>query len=235
MPSPPPLHQCIEDMGNSVGCVRKPKEPGPGKGKDPHSVKKRRRFRRKKKGHSREEQDQGGSQKEMRVETEDIFNICTVGEAVKSPSGSLVEEGRVLQVREMLQGEVKRAILLDPMPVRGSPPAGTTVIARILDNPADRQQGTFGTVVDFDRAGKSRAILLPLKGELLGDAVSTGTSPGADTNSRFSSPLMQLVQHSQKAKPQSEAPVTQSWGPDLSSSGYCSDPSSQLAQVGLGS
>ncbi|XP_041438126.1 microtubule-actin cross-linking factor 1 isoform X6 [Xenopus laevis] len=232
MPTPSPLHRCTEIMGNSVSCVRKPKERRHGKGNEPHPGKKRRRFKRRSKGYKGEGQDTGDSEKESRLEPQDMVNVCErLASPGQFPSTVPAEEGQLLQVRETLHGEVRRALLLDPIPIAKSLPSGTTVIARIVENPAASQQRTLSTVVELDRTGNSRAILLPVKAEIMGDDLSLSISPGADSDFKLSSPIVQSVELLDKPNPGRNMSVTWSWGPDLSSSGYCSDPSTQPAKI----
>ncbi|XP_041440008.1 uncharacterized protein LOC121400626 [Xenopus laevis] len=233
MPAPLPLCRCTEIMGNSVSCVRKPKELRQGKGKESHPGKKRRRFKRRSKGHKGEGQDTGDSEKESRLEPQDMVNVCERFESPGQSPSKPAEEGQFLQVKETLHGEVRRALLLDPMPIAKSLSSGTTVIARIVENPAVSQQRTLSTVVELDRTGNSRAILLPVKAEMMGDDLSLTTSPGAASDFKLSSPIIQSVNVLDKSNPERIMLDTWSWGPDLSSSGYCSDPSSQPAKVGL--
>ncbi|XP_075460611.1 microtubule-actin cross-linking factor 1 isoform X5 [Ascaphus truei] len=241
-------------MGNSVSCVRKPKEPGRGKG--PHPSKRKRRFRPKKKdrGHGGEEEHQGGSQKEKSGEASKKFKAYEGGEDPRrtaSPQRNPAEEGRVLQVRETLHGELQRATLLctdhSPTSATGSQPEGTTVIAHILET---GRQNTVRTVVEFGVAGsgKRRAVLLPfnMRSEKLEDAAggaqSAGISSGTADSETISElvspcPLMQLMEAqefvslSDKAITEDVVPLSQSWGLDHSSSGYCSDPTSQPVQI----
>ncbi|XP_068124915.1 microtubule-actin cross-linking factor 1 isoform X5 [Hyperolius riggenbachi] len=224
MPGSSMLYKCTGDMGNSVSCVRKPKEPRRGTGKEPQSGKKKKHFRRKKKG-QREEQDETGPEKKESVEAQDACSNTNV--PIDDP-GSMhpvleEEEGRVLQVRETLHGIVHRAQLLTPLPTPESPPAGTMVIARIVDNPADCKQRSVSTLVEFDCAGNSRAVLLPVSDGALENAVGTRTVSTMEDGPRLS--------FQGKAVTPKAIPGTQSWGPDLPSSGYCSEPLSQAEQI----
>ncbi|XP_071992635.1 microtubule-actin cross-linking factor 1 isoform X17 [Engystomops pustulosus] len=212
-------------MGNSVSCVRKPKEKRPGKEKEPQSGKKKRRFRRKKKDEgAKGEQEQMDEKEEEREEAKDISNnVCASIKEPEGISGIPQEEGRVLQVRETFHGMVHRAQLLNPITIPESPPLGTTVIARIVDNPADKKQPSLSTMVAFDWAGNSRAILLPIKGDVLDKSVCYRTSSCEQTNLGLSPKANDTTERS--------VPVTLSWGPELSSSGYGSEPLSQLEQI----
>lgn len=221
------LYKCTGDMGNSVSCVRKPKEKRPGKEKEPQSGKRKRRFRRKKKDEgAKQEEEQMDLRDEEREEAKDVSNnTCASIEDPESTGSILKEEGRVLQVRETFHGMVHRAQLLNPRTAPESPPLGTTVIARIVDNPAEKKQPSCSTKVAFDLVGNSQAILLPIQDDDLEKSVSYRTSSCAETNLGLSSQA--------KDKTGRVVPVTLSWGPELSSSGYGSEPLSQLEQVGF--
>ncbi|KAM5180852.1 uncharacterized protein ACMZJ9_001420 [Mantella aurantiaca] len=221
MPALPMLYKCTGDMGNSVSCVRKPKEPRPGTGKEPQSGKKKRRFRRKKK-----DQDAFDPQMVENIETQDLFSntpapIYDAG-SIHTIHEDKDEGGRVLQVRETLHGIVHRAQLLTPLPTPESPPAGTTVIARIVDNPADHKQRSTSTMVEFDYAGNSRAVLIPVSEGSLENAFSIKS---AETDLR--------MPFQGKVKSPKAISSAQSWRPDLSSSGYCSEPLPHSEKVGF--
>ncbi|XP_056412553.1 microtubule-actin cross-linking factor 1 isoform X4 [Hyla sarda] len=213
------LYKCTGDMGNSVSCVRKPKEKRPGKEKEPQSGKKKRHFRRKKKDEGvRPEQEQINQKDEEREEAKAVANnICAYVEEPESTGSLPKEEGRVLQVRETFHGMVHRAQLLNPITTPDSPPLGTTVIARIVDNPAEKKQRSSSIMV----AGSSRAILLPIKGGDLDQSFRTSSCD--DTNLGLSS---QAIDKAERG-----VPLTVSWGPELSSSGYGSEPLSQPEQI----
>lgn len=219
-----------------MSCVRKPKEPRPGigkeprpgTGKEPQSGKKRRRFRRKKKDQTEEKNDIV-LQKVENLETQDLFSNtpAPIEDADSTHTVHEYEEegGRVLQVRETLHGIVHRAQLLTPLPTPDSPPAGTTVIARIVDNPADLKQRSISTMVEFDCVGNSRAVLIPVNKGSLEKALSIRTNCNAERDLRLSFQGNVIT-------PKAVA-STQSWGPGLSSSGYCSEPLSQSEKVGF--
>ncbi|XP_075709192.1 microtubule-actin cross-linking factor 1-like isoform X5 [Rhinoderma darwinii] len=217
------LYKCSGDMGNSVSCVRKPKEKRPEKEKEPKSGKKKRHFRRKKKneGEKPEQMDQKNGERE---EAKDVSNnTCASIEEPDSTGSIPKEEGRVLQVRETFHGMVHRAQLLNPTTTQESPPLGTTVIARIVDNPAEKKQRSFSTMAAFDRAVNSQAILLPILDDDLDKSVSYRTSSCEETNLGLSSQA--------KDKTGRGVPVTLSWGPERLSSGYGSEPLSQQEQI----
>ncbi|XP_077338182.1 microtubule-actin cross-linking factor 1 isoform X14 [Lithobates pipiens] len=226
MPASSMLYKCTGDMGNSVSCVRKPKEPRPGTEKEPQSGKKKKRFRRKKKDQS-EERDAMAPQKVENLETQDLFSNTPAPIEVAESSHTIQDDeeegGRLLQVRETLHGIVHRAQLLTPLPTPESPPAGTTVIAHIVDNPADQKQRSISTMVGFDCAGNSRAVLIPVSDGALENAVSIRTVCSAETDLRLS--------FQGKVKTPKAIPSTHSWGPDLSSSGYCSEPLSHSEKI----
>ncbi|KAM9319528.1 uncharacterized protein PAF06_003904 [Gastrophryne carolinensis] len=225
MPGFSMLYKITGDMGNSVSCVRKPKEPRPGK--EPLYGNKKRRFKRKKK--DKEEQDGMPAQKEEEcVEAQDLCsNTCVPFEdpgSIQTVPEEEEEEGRLLQVRKTLHGVVQRAQLLTPLPTPGSPQTGTTVIAHIVDNPADCKQRSVSTMVEFDRAGNSRAVLLPISEGPLENTVGTATLCNILTDPRMSS---------RKSQSPNAISSTPSSGTYLSSSGYCSAPLSQSEKVGF--
>ncbi|XP_073471414.1 microtubule-actin cross-linking factor 1 isoform X7 [Aquarana catesbeiana] len=226
MPASSMLYKCTGDMGNSVSCVRKPKEPRPGTEKEPQSGKKKRRFRRKKKDQV-EERDAMAPQKVENLETQDLFSNTPAPIEVAESSHTIQDDeeegGRLLQVRETLHGIVHRAQLLTPLPTSQSPPPGTTVIAHIVDNPADQKQRSISTMVEFGCVGNSRAVLIPVRDGALENAVGIGTVCSAETDLRLS--------FQGKVKTPKAIPSAQSWGPDLSSSGYCSEPLSHSEKI----
>lgn len=80
----------------------------------------------------------------------------------------------IVQVKERFQGEIQTAHLLleNESSVAGgvwdSPEEGMTVIAHLLDNPAERNcEKSVSQLVEFPRTAScsSRAVLLPLQGE----------------------------------------------------------------------
>ncbi|ETE68158.1 Microtubule-actin cross-linking factor 1, partial [Ophiophagus hannah] len=88
-----------------------------------------------------------------------------------------LEQGHVVQVREKFQGTLERAHLVTEktFSLPGSPgdflEEGATVIARLLDNPAEQNREKVASqVVAFQRPvglGKSRAVLVPLPREAM--------------------------------------------------------------------
>lgn len=183
-------------MGNSLGCVKEPKESIAIPEKAPVSPKKRVRFRRKWRGKktltpevSREEEPLQGTGVIEETETLTKFTVSLRKEKGvggvphpptdislprdSAPSSGLGAQGMVVQVKERFQGEVQTAHLLleNESSVAGgvwdSLEEGMTVIAHLLDNPAERYcEKSVSQLVEFPRAAScsSRAVLLPLQG-----------------------------------------------------------------------
>ncbi|KAM7245820.1 hypothetical protein CapIbe_002118 [Capra ibex] len=194
-------------MGNSLGCVKEPKDSIAVPEKAPISPKKRVRFKRKWKGKKtptpaapREEEPLQGT---GALEETGTLTKLTVslqkGEGVggaeppppanvllprdSAPSSGLGAQGMIVQVKERFQGEIQTAQLLlenESSVARGvwnSLEEGTTVIAHLLDNPAERNcEKSVSQLVEFPRTAScsSRAVLLPLH---RGTAVEKGAAP----------------------------------------------------------
>uniref|UniRef100_A0A2K5RUD2 Microtubule actin crosslinking factor 1 n=1 Tax=Cebus imitator TaxID=2715852 RepID=A0A2K5RUD2_CEBIM len=184
-------------MGNSLGCFKEPKESIAIPEKAPISPKKRVRFKRKWRGKKiptpeashQEETSEGTGVIE---ETETLTKL-TVSLQKKdgvgglehtspdillpvdsTPNSRAVDQGMIVQVKERFQGEVQTAHLLleNESSVAGgvwdSLEEGMTVIAHLLDNPAERNcEKSVSQLVEFPRTAScsSRAVLLPLQGE----------------------------------------------------------------------
>ncbi|XP_035201680.1 microtubule-actin cross-linking factor 1 isoform X6 [Oxyura jamaicensis] len=172
-------------MGNSLGCVKEPKEKAAGKA--PLPPKKRVRFKRRRRGKKRAvpavaaEEDQPA----MDVAEDDEalkLEAAPRQEGGEDPAGSRHRGallpgvgpglGCIVQVKERFQGEVQKAhLVLEPRrrgaEVAGdSPEEGTTVIARLLENPAEQGcEKAVSCLVQLQRSGtgSSRAVLLPLR------------------------------------------------------------------------
>nr|XP_060640068.1 microtubule-actin cross-linking factor 1 isoform X12 [Anolis sagrei ordinatus] len=107
----------------------------------------------------------------LEVEGKDLAKRLHQNGATKEPDGT--EEGRLVQVRERFQGELERAHFVTGKPScpsssskAGSPrdpvEEGTTVIARLRDNPAElNREKVTSQVVAHQRWGSSLAILVP--------------------------------------------------------------------------
>ncbi|KAM7138681.1 microtubule-actin cross-linking factor 1 isoform 7-T7 [Macrochelys suwanniensis] len=186
-------------MGNSLGCVKEPKEQAAGPGKAPLSPQKRVRFKRKRRGKKRTvpeanpkeqplrgveigEDDEALEKFKVQPQQEGGEEIAkTLHQGTSQPpdpnprsSPQALPQGLLVQVKERFQGEVRKAQLVverwpsGPGGRRGSPEEGTTVIARLLDNPAEKNcEKAVSRLVEFQRtgAGRSRAVLLPLQRE----------------------------------------------------------------------
>ncbi|XP_067167845.1 uncharacterized protein [Apteryx mantelli] len=193
-------------MGNSLGCVKGAKEPAAGKA--PLPPKKRVRFKRKRRGKKRTapeaapEEEQPSAGREVAEEDEALkLEATPQRQGAAEPAGSLPQgaalageaapgagpgarhPGRVVQVKERFQGEIQTArLVLEPRagPAGDSPEEGLTVVARLLENPAERhREKAASRLVELQRTGpgSSRAVLLPVPS---GTAAAHGSgSPAA--------------------------------------------------------
>ncbi|XP_077193444.1 microtubule-actin cross-linking factor 1 isoform X5 [Paroedura picta] len=191
-------------MGNTLGCVKQPKEQAGEAGHPPLSPKRKARFRRKRRGKKRTAAAEGADGLEAKEPSKGA-EIAEEGEALTKLGaaalqgegedlvGSLhqgtvshedappalqprgVEQGHVVQVRERFQGRLEKILLVPEHPPSGSGTPGdgleegTTVIAHLLDNPAEQnRKKATSRLVAFQRpgAGNSQAILVPLQREL---------------------------------------------------------------------
>ncbi|XP_050182375.1 LOW QUALITY PROTEIN: microtubule-actin cross-linking factor 1-like [Myiozetetes cayanensis] len=166
-------------MGNSLGCVKEQKEKAVGKA--PLSPKKRVRFKRRRRG-KRRAMPEAAPQEEPQA-----LEVAEDEEAPKSkaaprqeggeeprggdPDPSALHPGIIVQVKERFQGEVQKArLVLEPQRpgVAGaSREEGTTVIARLLENPAEKDcEKAVSRLVELQRSGTGScwAVLLPLRG-----------------------------------------------------------------------
>lgn len=175
-------------MGNSLGCVKEPKEKAAGKA--PLPPKKRVRFKRRRRGKKRAvpavaaEEEQQQPAVEVAEDDEALkLEAAPRQEGGEDPAGSrhrgalppggVPGPGRIVQVKERFQGEVQKAhLVLEPRRRLGtevagdSPEEGTTVIARLLENPAEQGcEKAVSRLVQLQRSGtgSSRAVLLPLR------------------------------------------------------------------------
>ncbi|KAM6996044.1 uncharacterized protein RBU47_013784 [Passerculus sandwichensis] len=168
-------------MGNSLGCVKEQKEKAAGK-KAPLSPKKRVRFKRRRRGKRRAMPEAAPQEEPPALEVaEDEDEALKAAKASpgqeggeEEPSGSrdadlgALHAGIIVQVKERFQGELQKARLV-PEPQRpgvagAAREEGTTVIARLLDNPADKDcEKAVSRLVELQRSGSCRAVLLPLR------------------------------------------------------------------------
>ncbi|XP_076213572.1 microtubule-actin cross-linking factor 1 isoform X2 [Aptenodytes patagonicus] len=171
-------------MGNSLGCVKEQKEKAAGKA--PLSPKKRVRFKRRRRGKRRAMPEAAPQEEPPALEVaadEEVpkSKAAPRQEGGEEPAGSrrrggdpnpvALHPGLIVQVKERFQGEVQKACLvLEPRwlgVVGASPEEGTTVIARLLENPAEKDcEKAVSRLVELQRsgAGSRRAVLLPLRG-----------------------------------------------------------------------
>ncbi|XP_050788122.1 microtubule-actin cross-linking factor 1 isoform X5 [Gopherus flavomarginatus] len=187
-------------MGNSLGCVKEPKDQAAGPGKAPLSPPKRVRFKRKRRGKKKRmvpeanpkeqplpggeiaEDDEALEKFKVQPQQEGGDEIAkTLHQGTSQPpdpnpssTPEALPQGLLVQVKERFQGEVQKAqLVVEHWPSgsgsrRGSPEEGTTVIARLLDNPAEKNcEKAVSRLVEFQRTGpgSSRAVLLPLQRE----------------------------------------------------------------------
>lgn len=253
-------------MGNSLGCVKGPKESIAVPEKAPVSPKKRVRFKRKWRGKkittpetSHEEEPLEGTG--VIKETETLMKLtaslgkedrvggveCLPSDILlredSAPNSQVGDQGMIVQVKERFQGEIQTAHLLlenESSVARGvwdSLEEGMTVIAHLLDNPAERNcEKSVSQLVEFLRTAScsSRAVLLPLQGEI---AVERGgarlgfrcsTLPGTDypTDTRNQDQLSEGWSVGGGTNSILGVPQTGSWN------AKCSVPSSPLDQSG---
>ncbi|XP_061336262.1 microtubule-actin cross-linking factor 1 isoform X11 [Pezoporus flaviventris] len=166
-----------EEMGNSLGCVKEPKEKTVGKA--PLSPKKRVRFKRRRRGKRRAMPEAAPQQEapalEVREDEDVLKSKAAPREGGEEPAGrgdpkaAALHPGLLVQVKERFQGEVQKVLLVPEPRQPGADPAGdegTTVIARLLDNPAEEGcERAVSRLVELQRsgAGSRRAVLLPLR------------------------------------------------------------------------
>ncbi|XP_068015304.1 microtubule-actin cross-linking factor 1 isoform X14 [Melanerpes formicivorus] len=169
-------------MGNSLGCVKEQKEKAAGKA--PLPPKKRVRFKRRRKGKSRampeaapqEElpapeagEDEEASKSKAAPQQQGGEESGRSWQRGAEPPAAALQPGLIVQVKESFQGELRKArLVLEPQwPAAAgtSPEEGTTVIARLLDNPAEKGcEKAVSRLVQLQRSGTGnrRAVLLPL-------------------------------------------------------------------------
>uniref|UniRef100_A0ACB8FQL5 Uncharacterized protein n=1 Tax=Sphaerodactylus townsendi TaxID=933632 RepID=A0ACB8FQL5_9SAUR len=191
-------------MGNTLGCVKQPKEQAGEGGHPPLSPKRKAHFRRKKRGKKRTvvaaategAADLAAQEPSKGAETvEEEEGLTKLGAAPSQGAGedlveSLhqgtvshreeappalepdgVEQGHVVQVRERFQGRLEKIHLVtERSPSSSGAPGdlledGTTVIARLLDNPAEQNRKKAASrLVAFQRPTAGN-ILVPLQRE----------------------------------------------------------------------
>uniref|UniRef100_A0A8C9MR73 Calponin-homology (CH) domain-containing protein n=1 Tax=Serinus canaria TaxID=9135 RepID=A0A8C9MR73_SERCA len=202
-------------MGNSLGCVKEQKEKAVGKA--PLSPKKRVRFKRRRRGKRRAMPEAAPQEEPLALEVAEDeeapkSKAAPGQEGGEEPSGSrprggdpdpaALHPGIIVQVKERFQGEVQKArLVLEPQRpgVAGaSREEGTTVIARLLENPAEKDcEKAVSRLVELQRSGSCRAVLLPLRagtdgraGALLSpaSAVSAPWMPGGKEAARIPAP-----------------------------------------------
>ncbi|XP_072211796.1 microtubule-actin cross-linking factor 1 isoform X4 [Excalfactoria chinensis] len=161
-------------MGNSLGCIKEPKEKAAGMA--PLPPKKRVRFKRRRRGKKRAvpavaPQEELPAAAVPGVDEDPKLEAAPQHQELDGSrsTGGDPDPGRIVQVKERFQGELQKAQLV-PEP-RGaqtagdSPEEGTTVIARLLENPAEQGcERAISRLVRLQRSGtgSSRAVLLPL-------------------------------------------------------------------------
>lgn len=238
-------------MGNSLGCVKEPKESIAVPEKAPISPKKRVRFKRKWRGkktptpessHREEALEGTGVIEETEILTKltaSLPEALGVGGAGHPPSDILLpgdsapnsgvgDQGMIVQVKERFQAEIQTAHLLlenESSVVGGaweSLEKGMTVIAHLLDNPAERNcEKSVSQLVEFPRTAScsSRAVLLPLQGETTVEQGGTllrfrsSTLPGTDyrSNTGNQDQVLQGWSVGERTESVPSAPPTRSW------------------------
>ncbi|XP_074190545.1 microtubule-actin cross-linking factor 1 isoform X19 [Rhinolophus sinicus] len=205
-------------MGNSLGCVKEPKDLVALPEKAPISPKKRVRFRKKWRGKktpcpevSPEEEPSEGTGVIEETETLTKLTVSLRKEeglggvqhpppdillpGDSAPNSRVADQGMIVQVKGRFQGEIQTAHLLleNESSVAGgvwdSLEEGMTVVAHLLDNPAERNcEKSVSQLVEFPRTAScsSRAVLLPLQGATAVEKADTqpgwqsSTSPRTD-------------------------------------------------------
>ncbi|XP_031450616.1 uncharacterized protein LOC116229948 [Phasianus colchicus] len=159
-------------MGNSLGCVKEPKEKAAGLA--PLPPKKRVRFKRRRRGKKRAvpavaPQEELPAMAVPRVDENPKLEAAPQHEEPNGSRNSGGDPGRIVQVKERFQGELQKAhLVLEPRGAQtagDSPEEGTTVIARLLENPAEQGcERAVSRLVRLQRSGtgSTRAVLLPL-------------------------------------------------------------------------
>ncbi|XP_064028762.1 microtubule-actin cross-linking factor 1 isoform X9 [Pogoniulus pusillus] len=169
-------------MGNSLGCVKEQKEKAVGKA--PLSPKKRVRFKRRRRGKSRampetapqEElpalqagEDEEASKSKAAPRQQGGEEPGGSGQGGEEPAAAALQPGLIVQVKQRFQGELQKARLVRepqwPAAAGTALEEGTTVVARLLDNPAEKGcEKAVSRLVQLQRSGTGnrRAVLLPL-------------------------------------------------------------------------
>lgn len=170
-------------MGNSLGCVKEPKEKAVGKA--PLSPKKRVRFKRRRRGKRRAMPEADPKEEPPAPEVAEDEEVPKPKAAPRreggeepagrwhgrgDPNPASLHPGLIVQVKERFQGEVQKArLVLEPRrpgAAGASLEEGTTVIARLLENPAEKDcEKAVSRLVELQRSGTGsrRAVLLPLR------------------------------------------------------------------------
>ncbi|KAM6045547.1 uncharacterized protein VSU04_013581 [Chlamydotis macqueenii] len=217
-------------MGNSLGCVKEPKEKAAGKA--PLSPKKRVRFKRRRRGKRRAMPEATPQEEPPALEGAEDEEVpkpeaAPRREGGEGPAGSwrrredpnpaALHPGLIVQVRERFQGEVQKArLVLEPARRGADPEEGTTVIARLLENPSEKDcEKAVSRLVELQRSGTGscRAVLLPLR---------RGTGGGVEG---LLSPLSAVAgEEPAKSREPGTSSALDAWG-----KGGSNDPSSSAA------
>ncbi|XP_074073694.1 microtubule-actin cross-linking factor 1 isoform X3 [Macrotis lagotis] len=193
-------------MGNSLGCVKEPKESVVVPGKAPISPKKRARFKRKWRGkkppipeaspkeepsEATEAVEDNEPLKKLRVSVspsqEEVETVESPNQNIALPRDPVSnlesgDQGMIVQVKEKFHGEIQTAQLLvddgssEARGIGDSLEEGTTVIAHLFDNPAERNcEKSVSRLVAFQRTAScsSKAVLLPLQRKTTTDKENT--------------------------------------------------------------
>lgn len=135
------------------------------------------------------------------------------------PEEAALQAGIIVQVKERFQGELRKArLVLEPQRpgvARAPREEGTTVIARLLENPAEKDcEKAVSRLVELQRSGSCRAVLLPLRAGTDGTA-GTLLSPGRAVSGQQPAP----------SREQGAGTALDAWG----KGGSNDDPSSSAA------
>lgn len=163
------------------------------------------------------------------------------------PGPGAPPQGHVVQVKERFQGEVRKAhLVLEPRWVGAGLPGdsleeGTTVIARLLDNPAEKNcEKAVSRLVGFRRtgAGSSRAVLLPLQREAaVGGEQGEGEEPSRKQELKKSVPSeeadgsLEASEREDGNESVSSATWASSWMAEVGTVSELSTPSPMVDQV----
>ncbi|KAM6427658.1 uncharacterized protein PHA67_002765 [Liasis olivaceus] len=136
-------------------------------------------------------------------------STASYGEAWPPLEMESLEQGHVVQVREKFQGMLERAHLVTEktFSVSGSPgdflEGGATVIARLLDNPAEQNREKVASqLIAFQRPvgfGNSRAVLVPLPKEALPEVLGENSLGNIALVGSWAQPKLEVLRQQPEA------------------------------------